>query len=61
MKMYRNNLLASSAYERATNSLICVTDNFVFLDRDLVWSDDHGGARPEKSVWPDGATGDWIR
>jgi len=61
MKMYAQNLLNSNAHERAIDALPHATNDCVFFDRDLVGSDDHGVARPEKSEGPGNANGDLIR
>ena len=61
MNMYVQNLLNSNAHERATNAQPAAANNCVFFDRDLVRSNDHGVAWPEKSEGSRSANGDFIR
>jgi hypothetical protein len=61
MKMYALNLFASYAHDEAIDALPCVTNDCVFFDRDLVWSNDHGVARPEKREGLGSANGELIR
>ena len=61
MKMYQYNLFVSYAHVEAINALPRVTNDCVFFDRDFVWSDDHGVARPEKSEGRGDANGELIR
>ena len=60
MKMYAQNLLNSNARERAINAQPAAANNCVFFDRDLVGSNDHGVARPEKSEGPGNVNGDFY-
>ena len=66
MKSYQHNLFNSNSHEQATVLLKDAApphaaNDCTFFDRDLVWSNDHGFARPEESDGSSDATGDLIR
>jgi len=61
MKIYQNNLFNSNVHGRATNALPPAMNNCEYFDRDLIWSNDHGFARPQESDGSSDATGELIR